>query len=185
MSKYNSEKYKAYYSENIEARRKASREYAKRTRSRDREKNLARVAKWRQDNYEYTILRDAKKRAAKKGLEFSIELSDIIVPEKCPLLGIVLFPKDHRSQGKKNSGAGPNSPSLDRIDPSKGYVKGNVWVISWRANKIKSDATLEELEKIVAVLRGLDRSEAVISLAVGDGDWKQSPVQARGKLDCE
>jgi hypothetical protein len=55
----------------------------------------------------------------------------------------------HESNGESID----NSPSLDRIDTSKGYVKGNVWVISWRANKLKSDATLAELESIVLALR--------------------------------
>lgn len=41
-----------------------------------------------------------------------------------------------------------NSPSIDRLDNTKGYVKGNINIISWRANRIKSDATLDELEKI-------------------------------------
>jgi hypothetical protein len=61
------------------------------------------------------------------------------------LLGITL---DCRAPSRSD-----NLPSIDRIDPSKGYVKGNVWVISWRANRLKSDATFEELEAIVRGLR--------------------------------
>jgi hypothetical protein len=49
----------------------------------------------------------------------------------------------------------PNSPSLDRIDNTKGYVPGNVWVISWRANDLKRNATLEELKLLVAALEEL------------------------------
>lgn len=41
-----------------------------------------------------------------------------------------------------------NSYSLDRIDSSKGYVKGNIWVISLRANRIKNDSTPQELRLI-------------------------------------
>lgn len=61
------------------------------------------------------------------------------MPIYCPVLGIKLVPggqiKDH-------------SPSLDRIDNTKGYVKGNVHVISDRANRLKSDGTPEELMKV-------------------------------------
>jgi hypothetical protein len=42
---------------------------------------------------------------------------------------------------------------IDRIDTSKGYLKDNIKVISWRANRLKSDGTLEELEKIVNYMR--------------------------------
>lgn len=51
-----------------------------------------------------------------------------------------------------NCKSADTSPSLDRIDSSLGYVEGNVWVISTRANRIKSDATLEELKLLVAAL---------------------------------
>lgn len=78
----------------------------------------------------------AKSRANKKGREFSIELSDITVPTTCPVLGTPMV-----------------GPSLDRIDSSKGYVKGNVRVISKRANTLKNNATIEELELVLKDLR--------------------------------
>jgi hypothetical protein len=59
------------------------------------------------------------------------------VQKTCPLLGTPLF--------YGNGKMGPNSPTLDRIEPAKGYVPGNVWVISQRANVIKNDATVVEL----------------------------------------
>ena len=83
--------------------------------------------------------------AAIKQLEFNIELIDIIIPEMCPILGIKL--------NKSNNTTSPNSPSLDRIDSSKGYIKGNVIVISHRANTIKSNGTAEEHEKIAKFIR--------------------------------
>lgn len=86
---------------------------------------------------QWQIFHSAKCRAKKKGLPFAITIDDVVVPEVCPLLGIPL------ERGMKGFNA--NSPSLDRIIPEKGYVKGNVWVISMRANSIKRDATLEEL----------------------------------------
>ena len=88
----------------------------------------------------------SKRRARKKGFEHTIDYTDIHVPTHCPLLGIPLF----RSIGK---GACDNSPSLDRIDSSKGYTPDNIRVISNKANSIKSNATLEELERISTAFR--------------------------------
>ena len=91
------------------------------------------------------LLIRARNRATAKGREFSITLSDLYIPEVCPLLGIPLsmtHPSlDHR-------------PSLDRIDSNKGYIPGNVWVVSSRANRLKSDATADELIRIGLALRG-------------------------------
>ena len=91
----------------------------------------------------------AKYRAAHKGREFTITKEDIVIPETCPLLGIPLV--CHRGKGSQQG----NSPSLDRIDPTKGYIKGNVWVISNRANTLKNDATLQELKTLVENLENL------------------------------
>jgi hypothetical protein len=79
----------------------------------------------------------AKQSSRKRGYEFNIEKSDIVIPNVCPLLGIPL----HHGEGIKCD----NSPSVDRIDSSKGYIKGNVWVISEKANRMKTDATPEEI----------------------------------------
>lgn len=81
-----------------------------------------------------------------QGLAFGLELTDIIIPAVCPILGVALKISD---TGK----ASDNSPSLDRIIPSMGYVKGNVAVISHRANVIKSFGTIEEHEKIIHYMR--------------------------------
>ncbi len=86
------------------------------------------------------MLSDAKVRASKRGLEFNLELEDIVVPDVCPYLGITL--------NTDNNCKRDNSPTLDRIVPELGYVKGNVEVISERANRIKNDATPGELETI-------------------------------------
>jgi hypothetical protein len=94
---------------------------------------------------EVRMIDSAKERAKAKGLPFAITKADIPIPQRCPLLGIVLS----RGPGKLHAA----SPSLDRKDPSKGYVPGNVWVISYRANAIKNDATLEELELLTRNLR--------------------------------
>lgn len=81
-----------------------------------------------------------RSRVAKTGMELTITASDLVVPELCPALGtpIVLG-------GGKNS---QNCPSVDRVDNSKGYVQGNVEIISGRANRIKYDATANEIYKV-------------------------------------
>jgi hypothetical protein len=89
---------------------------------------------------EQKMLKRSQSRARKKGFEHNIELSDIHIPDKCPLLNIPLV--------VGTECATDNSPSLDRIDPNMGYVKGNVWVISNKANSIKNNATSEELTLI-------------------------------------
>ena len=80
-----------------------------------------------------TLFRCAKKRALKKGLEFNIELKDIHIPRKCPILKVPLICSTRYS------------PSIDRIYPNKGYVKGNIAVISTLANSMKANATPNEL----------------------------------------
>lgn len=92
---------------------------------------------------EYKLWLGAKMRAAKRGLPFTIQIADVKVPARCPLLGQPL------ERGTRSV----YTASLDQIRPGQGYVPGNVWVISWRANQIKSDLTLAQLEKFVAAIR--------------------------------
>lgn len=89
---------------------------------------------------EYCMFYDARKRALAVGLPFSIEPSDIVIPKLCPVLGIPLL----------TSGSRDNRPSLDRVIPSRGYVPDNIHVISFRANRIKSDASVNELRAVLA-----------------------------------
>lgn len=84
-----------------------------------------------------SMLRSAKTRAYKNNLEFNLELSDIIIPEVCPILE-----KPFSFGTKENYDF---SPSLDRINNEKGYIKGNIRVISKKANTMKNNATVEEL----------------------------------------
>lgn len=95
------------------------------------------------------MVQQAKRRAVWKGLPFDILFNDILVPEVCPVLGIPI-----RVQGGKVS---DNSPSIDRINGDLGYVRGNVRVISFRANSLKSNATPEELELVLLDLRTTKR----------------------------
>lgn len=89
-------------------------------------------------NFTHAMYIAAKNRARRKGIEFSIEESDIVIPDICPLLEI---PIEYGTRANYD-----RSPSLDRIDNSKGYIKSNVWVISQKANAMKNSATFEELK---------------------------------------
>lgn len=90
------------------------------------------------NNPEWYLYTKAKERAKLKGLEFNIEISDIVIPEYCPILEIKL------SKGKYKYYQ--ESPSLDRIDSTKGYIKGNIAVISVKANTMKNSANRQLLE---------------------------------------
>jgi hypothetical protein len=82
-------------------------------------------------------------RAEKQGVPFGLTVENIPpVPEVCPILGIPLI------SGNDRRGPSDDSPSLDRIVPELGYVPENVQWLSHRANRIKSDATPEELMKV-------------------------------------
>lgn len=83
----------------------------------------------------------AKRRAEKKHILFELVKEDIKIPEKCPLLDIKLNIKDF--------GIRHDSPSLDRKNSAKGYTKKNTWVVSSRANILKNNATIEELELLL------------------------------------
>ena len=88
---------------------------------------------YRKENIEKRLLLGARTRSKELNLDFNIDLEDIIVPELCPILNVPMVLKTR------------HAPSLDRINPNKGYIKGNVWVISRKANVMKNDATSEEL----------------------------------------
>lgn len=99
----------------------------------------------------HKIWERTKKRAREKGIKFKLTVHDVPeVPSKCPVLGIKI---------EANPEAGPldSSPSVDRIDPAKGYVPGNVRIISNRANRLRSDGTAEELRKVAADASNLER----------------------------
>jgi len=105
---------------------------------------------WMREHYRkdpvWSMLRRAKARSAKEGFDFNITAADIApLPEKCPVLGVPLriseVPQD------------PCAYSLDRVDNTKGYVRGNVVVMSYRANRLKNDGTAEDHEAIAKWMR--------------------------------
>lgn len=92
------------------------------------------------------MVRAAKARAAKAGVPFNITPEDITIPYECPVLGIPIIVGSDK--------ASDNSPSLDRVLPRMGYVRGNILVISNRANRIKNDATPTELRAVADFFEG-------------------------------
>ena len=125
----------------------------------NREAKIASVKKWRSENQDRCaehyatqrrdiakgLYRGAKYRAKVRNIQFEISVEDVVVPTHCPVLGVALkYGTGHLC---------PESPTLDRIIPSLGYVKGNIAVISMRANMIKNDASVEDLEKVLSWLR--------------------------------
>lgn len=94
------------------------------------------------------LWKHAKHRASTKNLPFDITVEDIIIPEICPIMGKPLEPV----------GSGSYAPSLDRIIPELGYVKGNIRVISLLANQMKWNANPEELESFcIGMLKQLGK----------------------------
>jgi hypothetical protein len=92
----------------------------------------------------YTRYNSRKHYAKKKGIIFDVSLDYVVslITDKCPILGIDL------SWCEQNGQVAENSPSLDRIIPSLGYIEGNIVWISTRANRIKNNGTQEEHYKI-------------------------------------
>jgi hypothetical protein len=97
-----------------------------------------------QDAYQAFREKFRRKKASNYKHEWTIDFGDLTFPTHCPVLGIQLDYFTHERQ--------ENSVSFDRIDPTKGYIKGNVVVMSWRANRIKNDGTAEEHQKIADFL---------------------------------
>ena len=126
-------------------------------------KNLKKVrqcqAKWRARNIERIkiehrhrrinnpaggLLYAARYRAKKNDIPFNLHQNDIVLPIKCPVFGM---PLDYSFKNGARHPR-PNSPSLDRIIPELGYTKGNVLVVSFKANNIKGGASIRELQTI-------------------------------------
>ncbi len=110
------------------------------------EQKRAVAERFRVAHPEKVLWDSARQRARKEAIPFEIKPEDIFIPPCCPVLGIPL-------QRRVGRGGGDASPSLDRIVPEKGYVLGNIAVISNKANRIKSNATSEELDRVAMWLR--------------------------------
>lgn len=130
-------KFGKWYAKNRESRIEYMRNYRAANRLAVRRYANEHNARKRIERPEFFMLANARHRAKERGQPCTIKESDIIVPALCPILGIPL----EVQVGVLSH----NSPSLDRIDPHFGYVPGNVWVISHRANTMKNDARPDEL----------------------------------------
>lgn len=108
----------------------------------------------RKENPERVLINQVRGRARRSGISFDITESDISIPDVCPVLGIPLITSNINGEGQREY---RNYASIDRKDPQVGYVKGNVQVISARANRIKYNATSDELRKVLAYVEECER----------------------------
>ena len=97
---------------------------------------------WKQVSHEKKIFNRTKTRAKTKGLEFTLKLEDIVIPEICPVFGRPIIYGDTDW-----------TASIDRIDSEKGYTPDNIVIISNKANRAKNNLTLAELEDLVEYVR--------------------------------
>lgn len=92
---------------------------------------------YKRQTLEYKLWHRVKHRAKEKGIPFNIEMDDIKIPKVCPVFGTIFEEGNHKT-----------CASLDRIIPELGYVKGNIQIISNKANMIKADASAEDIKKV-------------------------------------
>jgi hypothetical protein len=115
-------------------------EHSKKYRDKNKDDDVFRLKK---------LLQQAVSRASKRNLVCNLTIEDLVdlfpKDKKCPVLGIDLF-----------WGTGSdrwNSPSIDRLDAKGNYTKENIMIISWRANKLKSDASVDEIEAVLKYMK--------------------------------
>lgn len=100
----------------------------------------------------------ARQRAQEQGVPFKITHDDIVIPESCPVLGIKLSHSEREAGGFHDA-----SPTLDKFVPALGYVPGNIAVISWRANKLKGDATTAELQAVASWMAAQEKGARLVA----------------------
>lgn len=133
---------------NAQRRRRSDPEKRRKIASlRNRERESEREYERRRDLRTWPVLaiRSIRWRAKKENRECTILPQDIIVPDFCPVLGIPLMA----------GGARDNRPSVDRFDNNRGYTKDNIRVISYRANQLKRDATVDEIRRVLHYMEGV------------------------------
>lgn len=113
------------------------------------ERDRNRIKRTTIDGYKNQWLAKIKSKCKKHNIPFNLTIEDFVIPEYCPVLNIKL------NCNHGHSGFFSDSPSIDRIIPELGYIKGNIRIISNRANLLKNNATIEELELIISDLRNI------------------------------
>jgi hypothetical protein len=156
----------------IECKRDAGREAARKTYEKKGYNITGKTHTMAQFLYE-----SAKQRAKRKRIEFSINIDDVVVPIRCPIFDL---PLDISWGGtEQNNAERANTPSLDRIDPNKGYIKGNILVVSYRANMIKGDGSPKEhraiakyIEKEKKAYRSMTQEQLIADFQQDIERWK-------------
>lgn len=134
-----------------EYHREYNRDYMKKSRLENVDKFKERELSWRLDNRLQTLIFASRQTAKKKGLEHTITIEDLEQVAVCPLSGIEI---DWGVSGRHL-----RNPSIDRIDPNKGYIPGNVEIMSCLGNTMKNNATPEQLVYFAkAILKRYDIS---------------------------
>lgn len=100
------------------------------------------------EKHAYQLFLQIRRRSKYNNIPFNLTPEDIKIPLICPILGIPL----KHTKGAPSS----NSPSVDRIVPSKGYVRGNIIIISFKANAIKYNANADEIMKVAIFYKNLE-----------------------------
>lgn len=134
----NKEKRKEYYLKNRERLKEDYKNWTENNREKyleSRQKSQKKYAKRSPEKY---ILSRTKTQSKRKGFDFNLSLEDILIPEYCPYMNVKLT---HPLDSNDNF----YLPSVDRIDSTKGYVKNNIQIISYLANRMKNNATEEQL----------------------------------------
>jgi hypothetical protein len=107
---------------------------------------------WRADNPKDVMIINARVRAKQRSILCTIAVESLEWPTHCPIFGIEL---DYNATptGQRKHAPREAFPSLDRRDPTIGYVPGNVFVISYKANRLKQDASIGQLEALLAYMK--------------------------------
>ena len=129
----------------------------------------------------YKQLHNVKRRAIRENIPYDLDIEYFIdkdpkpdgqktgYPDYCPILGIKLE--------LNNKTTADNSPSFDKVLPERGYVKGNVQIISYKANRLKSNMSIEDFKKFIEYIENntvelpqLTKVDFIEHIAVGWGD---------------